>query len=403
MILALEDVRHNVGRFVLTTIGLGLLFMIVMGMGGIYRGLVTEATLLVDHIGADLWVVQRDTRGPFAEASRVPRSVEDRARAVPGVAAARGFVTHTIQREHLGRPLRMTLQGLAWPEDKGDALPLAEGRALGQAHYEIVVDASAGLAVGERLRLGKETFTVVGLTTHLTSSSGDPMAFLTLADAQLVQSDLSGEATRVERAARVDRLQGLDVGRIQPSLEQRALGPASGIPALGTSIVSAVLVTVAAGHDLDRVAARLEAWADVTVYTHEEQRELLLRGNVDRARRQLWLFRVLLIIISGVILALILYTLTIDKLHDIAMLKLMGARDRTILALIIEQALLMGALGFGLAYVLGLWIFPRFPRRVVLSTEDLVELAAIVAVISLAASVLGVARAMRVDPNLVLA
>ena len=81
MNLAGRDIRHNFGRFVLTTIGLGLLLMLVMGMGGIYRGLVQDATLLVDRIDADLWVVQKDTRGPFAEVSRVPANLEDRIRA----------------------------------------------------------------------------------------------------------------------------------------------------------------------------------------------------------------------------------------------------------------------------------------------------------------------------------
>ena len=70
MNLATKDIRHNFGRFALTTVGIGLLLMIVMGMGGIYRGLIREATLLVDKIGADLWLVQGSTRGPFAEISR---------------------------------------------------------------------------------------------------------------------------------------------------------------------------------------------------------------------------------------------------------------------------------------------------------------------------------------------
>ena len=52
MNLALKDIRHNVGRFVLTTFGISLLLMLVMGMGGIYRGLVQEATLLLDRVGA---------------------------------------------------------------------------------------------------------------------------------------------------------------------------------------------------------------------------------------------------------------------------------------------------------------------------------------------------------------
>lgn len=54
MNLAAKDIRHNLARFALTTFGIGLLLMIVMGMAGIYRGLVAEAVLLVDKIGADL-------------------------------------------------------------------------------------------------------------------------------------------------------------------------------------------------------------------------------------------------------------------------------------------------------------------------------------------------------------
>ena len=105
MNLAVRDIRHNLGRFVLTTIGVGMLLMIVMGMGGIYRGLIDEATLLVTRsVGADLWIVQRDTRGPFAEVSRLPRNARRPRRApCPGVTGAGEFVSHTIQREHAGQ------------------------------------------------------------------------------------------------------------------------------------------------------------------------------------------------------------------------------------------------------------------------------------------------------------
>jgi putative ABC transport system permease protein len=78
-------------------------------MGGIYRGLVEEATLLAERLGADVWLVQRDTRGPFAERSVLPAEMEARAQVVPGVARARGFTYTTIQREHRGHPLRLGL------------------------------------------------------------------------------------------------------------------------------------------------------------------------------------------------------------------------------------------------------------------------------------------------------
>ena len=93
----------------------------------------------------------------------------------------------------------------------------------------------------------------------------------------------------------------------------------------------------------------LEGWPDVTVYSAQQQKDLLLSGMVDKARRQIGLFRVLLTIISTIIMALIIYTLTLDKIHDIALLKLIGARNRVIVGLILQQALMMGALGYGVA------------------------------------------------------
>ena len=402
MNLATKDIKHNFGRFSLTSAGIGLLLMLVMGMGGIYRGLVQDATLLVERIGADLWVVQKDTRGPFAEISRIPRDLEDRVLAVPGVESAHGFVSHTVQRDYNGKPLRLTIQGLSWPLDKGLWLPIAAGRGLRQAHYELVADKSSGLQVGDKLALGKEIFTVKGLTKGLTSSAGDAMAFMTLTDAKNVQFDMSPESIRIERTARVNRLFNIDLGQTQPQMSEKAGGQSSGIPALGTSMISAVLVGVKPGDNIDAIAKNIESWPDVSVYTNDGQKQLLLRGNVDRARRQLGLFRVLLIIVSAIIMALILYTLTLDKLHDIAMLKLIGARNSVILGLIMQQALLLGSIGFCIAYLLGQWIFPYFPRRVVLVPDDLYSLAIIVFVISILASLLGIWRAIRADPSEVL-
>lgn len=403
MNLAARDIRHNVGRFALTAFGIGLLLMLVLGMGGIYQGLIFEATQLVDDAGADFWVVQKGTRGPFAEISRLPANLEFRLLAVPGVQSARSFVSHTIQRAQQGRRFRMFVQGLAWPDDKGEWVRLVAGRPLAQARYEMIADKILGFELGDRIPLGKDVYTVVGLTQGMASSSGDGIAFLTVRDALAVQFDVSGESSRLERAARRTRAAGQDFGRVQPELLERASGPSSALPALATPLVSAILVKVTPGVDAEAVVATISAWPDVTVHTHEGQRQLLLRGNVDRARRQLGLFRVILIIVSTVIMALIIYTLTLDKTHDIAMLKLIGARNRVIVGLIMQQALLLGALGYGIAYGIGQWVFPVFPRRVMITTDDLWMLAGIVLAISVLGSLLGVWKAMSVEPNKVVA
>jgi len=399
MNLAVKDIRHNLGRFVLTAVGIGMLLMVVMGMGGIYRGLIEDATLLVERIGADLWIVQRDTRGPFAELSHVPRSLVYRVQVVPGVVSARGFVFHTIQRQHERRPLRMSVLGLDWPTDKGDWLPLVAGRPLRQNHYEIVVDQSLGLCLGERLRLGKETYTIVGLTRGMVSTNGEGMGFVTLRDSEAIQFDTPPEAVHLERAARQRRSQADETFLKQPLLAERLSQPANQLPAVPAPELSAVIVRLARGTDVRRVVDTMAAWGDVSVFTKADQEELLVQGMVDKARRQLGMFRVLLTVIAAIIMALILYTLTLDKLHSIALLKLIGARNRVILGMIIQQAVVLGGVGYVIAFFAGQKLFPYFPRRVVLTEQDLTQLAVIVLVISVLSSVLGIWRAMRVEPN----
>jgi len=399
MNLAVKDIRHNLGRFALTAVGIGMLLMVVMGMGGIYRGIIEDATLLIDKLDADLWVVQRSTRGPFAEVSRLPPNLVDRVASVSGVADTRKFVFHTIQREHRGKPLRMAILGLDWPTDRGEWLPLMAGQPLAQNHYEMIADRALGLELGEQMSLGKDTFTVVGLTTGMIDSGGNGLAFFTALDAQTVQFDLPGAAMRLERAARRGRADRIDLSSSQPGLLDRAEGLSAAIPALAPPAVSAILVRVQPGVDPQAVASTISGWADVSVHTREDERQLMLSGPVEKAKLQIGLFRILLTIISAIIMALILYTLTLDKLHDIALLKLIGAPNHVILGMILQQALLLGALGYGIAYLIGQWIFPRFPRRVILTQDDLIRLAVIVLVISILSSVLGIWKAMRVDPN----
>jgi putative ABC transport system permease protein len=399
MNLAAKDIQHNLGRFALTVFGIGMLLMIVMGMGGIYRGLVEDATLLVDRIGAELWVVQRDTRGPFAELSRVPKTLVYRVLAVPGVESAREFVFDTIQREHNGKPLRMSVLGLSWPLDKGEWLPLIAGRPLAQNHYEMVADKTLGLRLHERINLGKDTYTIVGVTSGMASTNGEGMAFVTVWDAQAIQFDTAGEAMRLERAARERRSRTEDIFLNQPILAEQLSRPTAELPAVASPELSAVVVRVAAGADSAAVAATISTWADVSVFTKAGQKDLLLQGMVDKSRRQLGMFRTLLTIIAAIIMALILYTLTLDKLHSIALLKLIGAPNRTVLGLILQQAIVLGGVGYGIAYLAGQKLFPYFPRRVVLTNDDLLQLAAIVLGISVLSSCLGVWKAMRVEPN----
>src|SRR5579862_6699632 len=82
-----------------------------MAVGGVYRGLVVEALSLVRLSGADLWVVQKDTNGPFAEISRLPDNLYRTVRSVPGVKDAGPVLFQALQLRVEPQPIRVQLVG----------------------------------------------------------------------------------------------------------------------------------------------------------------------------------------------------------------------------------------------------------------------------------------------------
>jgi putative ABC transport system permease protein len=371
MNLAFQDTRHHIGRFVATSGVIGLLFTVVLAMAGIYQGLVDDATVLLERVPGDLWVVQRGTRGPFADPSRLDPSLEPRVAAVSGVLSARAFTAQVLQREHGDRQLRFALVGLPFPEDRGQDLSIVQGQPLAQAHGDIIVDASLGIAIGERMHLGRDDYRVVGLTKQLLASGGEGVVFATISDTQRVLADDSSDALIAERERRLERLRRTDLGRAQPALEDLAVDPRWTFPAIAAPPIQAVRVRVAPPR-LGDVRATLGRWSDVTVWTRAEEEQLVLGGMVAKARMQLGLFAAILIVTSSLLLAAVLYNLTLEKARDIAVLKLLGARRARIIGLVLEQASVMAVAAYAIALTIGSQAFPHFPRRVVLTETSVV-------------------------------
>jgi len=105
----------------------------------------------------------------------------------------------------------------------------------------------------------------------------------------------------------------------------------------------------------------------------------------------------ILLTVSAVIIALIVYTMTLDKMREIATLKLIGAPDRTIVGMIVTQALAMGGIGFLSGAAMIVTVKEHFPRRVLLQPDDGLLLGAVVLLVCLLASGLGVRLALRID------
>ncbi|TGU71555.1 ABC transporter permease [Geomonas terrae] len=394
MNLAIRDIRFHRGRFILTSIGLGLLLGVVMSMGGIYRGLFADALAVLHSTKADLWVVQKDTNGPFAESSRIPEDIKYRIKSVPGVAEASPLSFQTIQIERQGKPFRFFLIGYDLRGIGGPPAILA-GRNIRQKHYEMVVAKAMKMALGEKIRLGLHEYTVVGITGKVVSSSGDPAAYVSLADAQEIQFKKDNDAIRNNRervAADLDRMQNLT--QAQAQLLQRNVSDLTE----STHTVNTVVARLAPGASLYEVQQRIERWNHYRAISDEGQTKILTKGMIEKARMQLGLFRIILLVISAVIISLIIYTSTLDKIRVIATLKLIGSQNRVIIGMILQQSLLMGVIAYAVGYALISLTYEKFPRRIVLEAFDLQVLFAIVVVICTVSSFVGIRKALKVEP-----
>jgi putative ABC transport system permease protein len=162
--------------------------------------------------------------------------------------------------------------------------------------------------------------------------------------------------------------------------------------------VNAVLVQVRAGQDAEAVAAPIRRWKHLEAYTRAQMEEILVAKLIATSAKQIGMFLVILAVVSAAIVAFIIYTMTLGKIREIAVLKLIGTRSRTIAGMILQQALGLGFIGF---------VVGKIPRRAVGAVLPEVRAAAAggrraqlraVMIICAIASTLAIRAALRVDP-----
>lgn len=391
--LAGRDILHAWGKFVFTGIGLGLLIGVTLTMAGVYRGMVDDGKALLDNSGADLWVVQKDTLGPYAESSSLPDDTWRAIRAMPGVAQAANITYLTMQVRKGSSDVRAMVVGIA-PGELGSAgWPpyLVAGRQVTRSHYEAVADIASGFALGDRIRIRRNHYTVVGLTRRMVSSSGDPMVFVPLKDAQEAQFLKDNDAI-VRSRRRTGENPAFNRPGV-PGLLDTVIASQSGNP-----YVNAVLVRIKPGHDPEQVAESIRRWKRLTVYTRPQMEDILVGKLIATSARQIGMFLVILAIVSAAIVAFIIYTLTLGKIREIAVLKLIGTRNRTIAWMILQQALGLGLIGFVVGKITATFWAPIFPKYVLLVPVDTALGLAGVMLICVLASIVAIRAALKVDP-----
>jgi len=371
VILAFRDLLLKYQRFLATSAGVGLLLGVVLIQAGIYRGIVADAFDLTEIFGTDMWVVQPDHFGPFTESSLIATATRDLIKRVPGVRSAEAITVSQGLANVGGVPTRVDVVGydlyrMPFPGD------LITGRAPTRPRYEVAVDRGVGAERGDRIIIRGRAFTVVGVTGRAVGISGNPIIFMSLPDAR--------DFNEKQGAAEIRRL--------------RATGVSPGVP----DQVNAVRVVVQPGSDVGEVRREIEQWKHFQVISRPDQEANILR-NIGRLRMTLLLFASILVLAATAIIALTIYSLTTDKVREIATLKLIGAGNPVITGLVLWQAIAIGVSGYlgGNLFLYSVRDF--FPGYLELRVTDNIGIGVIAISACLIASIGAVRLALGIEPH----
>lgn len=373
--LAKEDIRHTLGKFIVTAMGVGMLLGIVLIMMGVYRGMIADAEVLLNDLNVDLWVVQDDTLGPFAEASRIHEDLKYTIKGFQEIDKSEAITFQNFQLPLKDKKLAVLAIGY---DVYGDINPinkerLIDGRVLQNDHYEIVVTDKTGYKIDDTIELGRNFFTVVGITHGSVASGGDPLVYISLKDAQELQFTYTNKRIQTDRAR--------------------------GIINKDAHLVNAIIATIKAGYNVNEVAQEIRKWQHKSVYTRAQQKVVLTRNVVEKASKQIGLFTVILIGVATIIIALIIYTMTLEKMKVISIMKLMGLPNSMIIKMIVEETLILGILAFIFGNIFAHLIYSKFPKNVLLNTPDSLLLFGVVVIASILASFIGVKKVVNADPT----
>ncbi|MEO8598871.1 MAG: ABC transporter permease [bacterium] len=388
--LAGRDILHSWAKYVYTGIGLGLLIGVTLSMAGIYRGMVDDAQVLLKNSGADIWVVQKDTLGPYAEPSSLRDDIYRTISGLPGIAQAANVTYLTMQVQQAGQDVRVMAVGFE-PDQPGQPLYLSQGRFITRSHYETIADIKTGFKLGDRIKIRRHDYTVVGLTRRMVSSGGDPMLFIPLKDAQETQFQKDNDAILNERAR----------SAANPAFNRPGVpGLLEAVQGLQTTShnVNAILVRVQDGWNPAEVAENIRRWKHLQAYTLPQMEEILVAKLIATSAKQIGLFLVILAVVSAAIVSFIIYTMTMGKIRELAVLKLIGTTNRTIAGMILQESLGLGVIGFIIGKIVATLWAPIFPKYVLLLSSDaIMGFLAVMAVCALA-SIVAIRAALKIDP-----
>jgi len=373
--IARRNLLHDRLRLVTAVMGVVVSVVLVTCLCGLYVASSAHASGLVDHAGADLWLVAPGTacvdRGQLISMRRLYQAM-----ATPGVLWAEPLLVKFAEwklpdgrREvtQLVGTVRDTRLDIPWGESTAtqNALRLPNAVVIDDRERMRFGTKGQALGAGEGAEILGQRATVAAFTRGIGSFTAVPYVFT-------------------------------DHGRAQEFV---------GVPEQSTTYI---LLKLDAGASVELVQALLrQDMPDVDVLTSQEFAAMT---------RNYWLFRtglgtslvfaaVLGLIVGSVMVSQTMYASTMSRLHEYATLKAMGMGNRALGRIVLEQAVLLGAL----SYLAGMTISTLIAKgtaggnlSIALPPWLYVAMLAVTLTICVVASLTSVGKVLRLSPASIL-
>src|SRR5262245_37191351 len=365
--LAWRNLVHDKVRLLVTITGVVFAVVLIVVQFGLFLGFTTTTSSLIDHSGADLWVMSAgvgyiEVGVPFSE--RKLSTVL----ATPGVARATKYITRFSQwRRHDGRQENIQIIGFdpnqplggPWNVVAGD---IADLKMDDNVFIDELYKSKLGVErIGDVFEIRGRRARVAGFTRGIRSFTTSPYVFTSFKNAQSFGS----------------------------------------IPEDQTIFL---LVTADTSTSIAALRNRLRA--------HLKDVDVLMTGEFSAMTRVYWMFTtgagvavllaaVLGLVVGVVIVAQTIYATTMDHLREYGTLKAMGATNRYLYRVIIQQAGISAVAGYLLAMLVS-WFVVRASTNggaaILIPWPVAVAMLGVTILMCSAAALVSISKVTRLDP-----
>lgn len=360
-LIAVRNLLQERARLVISAAGVAFAILLMLILLGIYRGAITQFTMVVERNPAHLFVTREGITDFFHGVSLISPEQIRRIEQADGVAEVVPAVVQRVVLERHGTKLDTVVFSVTAGSNAGAPWKVSDGRRQprdGEIVVSRVLATKLGKTVGDRIDMQGTSLRIAGLAEE-SSSLGNHYSWVTLRQARRM-------------------------------LES-------------PNLINFGYVTVDDPAAAGAVATAIQR--DQTGLAVLDKQRFLANNRQELEQSFLPIIQAMVgiaLLIGVCVIGLTIYTATIDKTREYGILKAIGVSNRQLYLIVLVQTLAATFVGlvFGsaLALVVARGLAAWIDLRPEISAQTLLAVGALGVVMALVASLFPVRRLVRIDP-----